>query len=135
MITVQEEIQKTVKRYRKEARELVKMQKHLETHCPEILDMSAPRIIVTSSELLHFDDPTLLNKSLGVAILRISGAEKLTFSHGYDNAGVSIGGKWFTLALQRGQKPCKKVRVTETKVIEICGKLNESDYDKVEYLD
>ena len=134
MITVQEELEKRVKKLRKDARGLVKLQKTLSTHCPELLAISAPGICILG-DLIHFEDPGKLNRGLGAAILRISGLDRFSLRQGYGNIDLLVGGKKLTLALQRFRGTCKKARVTETRVIEVCGGINESRYDKVEYLD
>ena len=135
MITVQEAIQTEIEQHESTIKRCQQILQVLETSSPQVLSLMAPYIVVIPPFHIYFEDKENECPELGVNLLNITGAKRTEVHKGYSTYRLKGENNSISFGLLHKAAPCKHIRVTETKVIQVCGKIDESKYDKVEYLD
>lgn len=143
-ITIREAFKRHIKSQQQALRATHARLRTLEKYAPEILDL-VTNLSFDSQPVygnwINIEDHDYVCPEAGVILLRLSGKDRLPLLR-YNNKYEAIkrfhSGKYgyFKFTLRRKEKkPCRKARVTETRVIEVCGGLDESRYDNVAWLE
>jgi len=106
-----------------------------------LADVSVPHAVFLLPDWLAISDEEYECPDLAVRLLNLSGKQRVMKTPGNSFrffCGTRDSGSSYrtpVIELRRGSQHCRKARVVEEKVIEVCGDLDESKYLEVEYLE
>ena len=142
-ITIREAFERHIKSQQEALRASHARLRTLEKYAPEVLDL------VTNLEFdsqpvfgswINIEDHDKVCPNAGVVLLNLSGRDRIVPSrhnNKYSFYKTFHNGKYgfFHFTLRRKEKKtCRRARVTQTRVVEVCGDLDESQYDNVAWL-
>ena len=145
MATLEQKMQYEITYSRSTLLERIDMFKKVASICPRLLDVASGSVYAygPNSLVIYGDSGPYYLTRIMADIEEITGQTKLpiTIEGSYRNIKIAIpaeeeDGTDFTVEFREYiQKKCKRIRVTETKILELCGEIDETKYDFVEYLD
>ena len=108
----------------------------LQEACPNIFDLEALYITVVPSGIhIHIKKPGQLGK-LHATLLEYTGQDRVlkTINGIYTSTKYTLPNNFVITIHDPNRAPCKRYRVVEEKVIEVCGDIDASRYTSVEEL-